>query len=55
MSIQCEFWTQLEEEGSSKIKNGLSFFNLTSNLIYLVMWTPGEVNPVHLCNKRIAA
>lgn len=55
MSIQCEFWTQLEEEGSSEIKNGLSFFSLTSHLIYLAMQTPGDVNPVHLCNKRIAA
>jgi len=48
-------WVQLEEKGSFEIKNELSFFNLTSNLIYLATWTHTEVNPVHLCNKRIAA
>lgn len=55
MRIQCVSQTHLKENNSAKLKNGLSFFTLTSNLIYLAMWTPGEVNPVHLRNKRIAA
>lgn len=43
MRIQCVSQTHLKENNSAKFKNGLSFFTLTSNLIYLAMWTPGEV------------
>ena len=38
-----------------KSRMDFSFFKLTCNFIYLAMRTPGGVNPVYLCNKRMAA
>lgn len=58
MSNKCEFrevGNEYNLDTKIKIKNGLSFFNSTSDLIYLSMRTPGDVDPVHLCNERIAA